>query len=100
MVLVSRSQRKTAINYFSIRLLYFFSCHFTAVLQALFVKNIKSKKKKSPSVQICYNVDPCGLYMYIFFFFFKVSGCDLYSGALNSSEITVLAMQNVMKICK
>ena len=35
-------------------------------------------------------IDKCGLYMYTFFFLFKISWCGLYSGALYSPEITVI----------
>ena len=34
-------------------------------------------------------IDKCGLYMYTFFFLSKFSWCGLYSGALNSPEITI-----------
>ena len=35
------------------------------------------------------HTDKCGLYMYNFFFPFKISWCGLYSGALNSLEFMV-----------
>ncbi len=51
-------------------------------------------------------IDKCGLYIYIYiyiyihiFFLFKLSWCGLYSGALNSLNITVICIRFPNCVC-